>query len=61
MIKPFKFFHGYVDDWTLDFVTTTRRIMGRTILTDIVPVQPMDGPTGRIFYMDYQYNNNETI
>ena len=60
-MKQFKFFHGYIDDWSADFFTTIRRVAGVTVATDLIPVQPMNGPTGRIFYMDFTYNNNDTI
>ena len=44
---------------------TINRIRPVLIGTDSVSVQPMSGPTGQIFYMDYQYsgatNQNDRI
>jgi len=32
-----------------------RRVYPRTIASDLVSVQPMEGPTGQLFYMDFVY------
>lgn len=32
-------------------------VAARTIGLDLVSVQPMSGPTGQLFHMDYQYQN----
>ena len=52
MIKPFKFFRGYTysDEFTL--LSIPRRMSGRTISQDLVPVQPMGPPS----YMLNRYN-----
>ena len=33
--------------------------IGRNILNDLVPVQPMDAPQGNLFYFDYNYGPME--
>ena len=39
---------------------TAIRVAARTIGQDLVAVQPMQGPTGKLFYLDYKYEaNNE--
>ena len=60
-MQTFKFFHGYIyvnvgGDVLLPMMT---RMQGRTLMSDLVPVQPMNGPTGQIFYMDFINDNNE--
>jgi hypothetical protein len=44
----------------IDF-TNINRITATTIALDLVPVQPMDGPKGELFYIDYQYGDNEPV
>ena len=34
----------------------TQRVFARTIAQDLVPVQPLHGPTGILLYLDYNYN-----
>ena len=34
-----------------------RRVHSRTISSDLVSVQPMQGPTGQAFYLDYTYGD----
>ena len=38
-----------------------QQIAATTIAMDLVTEQPMDGPRGELFYMDFQYDNNEPI
>ena len=58
-MQTFKFFHGYINtNWIGDFPILTR-VVTTPLFGDIVPVQPMNGPTGQIFYLDYTYNDNE--
>jgi hypothetical protein len=33
-----------------------QRVFARTIAQDLVPVQPLPGPTGILHYLDYNYN-----
>lgn len=40
--------------------TLTNVFVG-TIANDLVAVQPMGGPIGNLFYMDYKYGNNEDV
>jgi len=50
-MKPFKFFRGYVvEDSLLPFA---RRMAGRTIANELIEVQPMNEPRGRLFYMNF--------
>jgi hypothetical protein len=35
-------------------------VAARTIAQDLVSVQPMSGPTGQLFYMDYQYSPTQS-
>ena len=51
MIK-FNFLKGYVYKGVIDLPMTTRRMAGRTIAQDLVPVQPMEGPRGDIFHLE---------
>jgi hypothetical protein len=39
------------------FIPFVSRVVASTIGEDLIPVQPMEGPTGtgQLFYMDYQY------
>ena len=57
-MKDFKFFHGYTDKksiWDLAMPMISR-IFGRTISSELVDVQPLRTPRGRLFYMDYNYD-----
>lgn len=33
------------------------RVVAQTMALDLVAVKPMDGPTGKLVYLDYQYTN----
>lgn len=34
------------------------RVVAQTVALDLVAVKPMDGPTGQLVYLDYQYSGN---
>ena len=56
--KPDYCLKFYWTSHSLDYNFTMpiiRRVAAATIGQDLVPVQPMDGPTGHLFYLDYQY------
>ena len=57
MIK-FNFLKGYVYKGVIDLPMTTRRMAGRTIAQDLVPVHPMEGPD-RLRWVDGRLNNLE--
>lgn len=40
-------------DWEGIAMPLVRRVFSRLVSDDIVPVQPMGGPTGQLFYYDY--------
>jgi hypothetical protein len=37
------------------FMPFVSRVAASTIGEDLIPVQPMEGPTGQLLYMEYQY------
>jgi hypothetical protein len=43
------------DNLFMPFVT---RVVSSTIVEDLIPVQPMEGPTGQLFYLDFQTSTN---
>lgn len=43
------------DDWMLN--TTFGRVFSKTIATDLVPVAPLDQPTGKIMYIKDNYGS----
>lgn len=55
----FKFFRGSKkSDFHGLFGGFIRRVYGGLVANDLVQVQPMDGPEGRIFYFDFRYGDN---
>jgi hypothetical protein len=54
-MKTFKFFRGYVIDDVFEdfFLPTARRMAGRMIANELVQIQPMNEPRGRLFYMNF--------
>jgi len=37
------------------FMPIAQQVAARTIGMDLVPVKPLDGPTGHLIYLDYRY------
>jgi len=50
-MREFNFFKGYVYLGEID-LPMVRRMSGRTIAQDLVPIQPMGTPRGDLFYME---------
>jgi hypothetical protein len=40
------------------FMPFVRRVVSSTIVEDIISVGPMEGPTGQLFYLDFQNSIN---
>lgn len=59
-MRTFKFFIGYINNFDHLVMPEVRVHQANgLILNDVVPVQTMDLPTGRIFYLDYRYERGQ--
>jgi hypothetical protein len=59
-MSEFKFFRGKKKlEFHSIFNGIIQRIYGRTLANDLVSVQPLNSPTGMIFYLDFVYPENE--
>jgi len=49
---------GNSEAWAGVALPLVRRVFGEIVAKDLVSVQPMNLPAGLIFYLDFQYGNN---
>jgi len=49
---------GQSEAWAGVALPLVRRVFGEIVAKDLVSVQPMNLPSGLIFYLDFQYGNN---
>jgi len=45
--------------WSNVILPVVRQIFSRTIHNDLIPVQPLEAPTGQLFYLDYQFDRQD--
>ena len=50
---------GNSEAWAGVALPLVRRVFGEIVAKDLVSVQPMNLPAGLIFYLDFQYGNNQ--